>query len=108
MKKNKELEEQPGRGWANAGGKNRRHTTLTARIKRDKTQIGNAIKIEFAVRNAKAAARNFKADDTNVRERSTGNEVIFCPVCQCPVVDSRTGRERHAQIRPACREAIGR
>ena len=59
----------------------------------------------YRVRNGEkqeAARRGVKIDGHFVA-RSTGSNVLYCPSCSAPVVDSMEGRQAHRERMPECK-----
>ena len=54
-----------------------------------------------------APTRRLTRAGKHMKEGSTAASVSKCPGCGCWVVDSKAGREGHAQRMPKCRAALG-
>lgn len=48
------------------------------------------------------AAKQKTAGGKRWKEGATGNQVVFCETCGCPVVDSDAARALHLQRMPSC------
>jgi hypothetical protein len=60
---------------------------------------------EYQVRRGKKAEERRRGQTIGGQcvAQSTGSQVLYCPVCYAPVVDSREGKEAHRERMPECR-----
>lgn len=70
------------------------------------TTIRQDIEKDYKLKKFRRPLRVMHAEGPRFSEEATGNEVVYCPVCKGPVVDSKRAREHHALQMPGCRKAI--
>jgi hypothetical protein len=69
--------------------------------------IRDQIKREHILRQSRQPDKTYrKVSGSQYAATSSGEKIIYCPICKGPMVDSDHGRRAHAQRSPRCRDAV--
>ena len=69
--------------------------------------LRQVIERDRALRKIQKPGRMLVAVGNRFKEGGTGDKVFWCSNCSAAVVDSTRARERHAQRKPECLQAMG-